>query len=157
MQIDPHRRDRGSVLLTVLIVVLAITVLGMAVVVGSGRHLTSARIRETNEGLVNCAMAVRQYISGAVAPGGAGLTGLNFTIPSTGTPITLKGGHYEAADGGFLITTPSTFGVKSASSVQNIANAMPMELGNTATQKTGSAVCTDPDGRTYEVEFSWIQ
>jgi hypothetical protein len=47
--------------------------------------------------------------------------------------------------------------VKTGSSVQNIANAMPMVLGSSSTPRVGSAVCTDPDGRTYEVEFSWIK
>jgi hypothetical protein len=150
-----HRSDRGSVLFTVLIVVLAITLLGAAIIVGSGRHLASARIRETNEGLVNCAMAVRQYIAANVTSGSSMAT-LNFTVPSTGAAITLKGGHYENADGGSALAAAPVFGVKTGSSVQNIANAMPMVLGTSTTQQTGSAVCTDPDGRTYEVEFSYV-
>jgi hypothetical protein len=153
---DTSNHDRGSVLFTVLIVVLAITLLGTALMLASGRHLSGARLHETNVGLSNCAMAVRQYIAANVS-GGPGLTTLNFTVPSTGATILLTGGHYEAADGGFTLAAAPTFGVKSASSVQNIANSMPMTIGTAATQRSGSAVCTDPDGRTYEVEFSWVQ
>jgi hypothetical protein len=162
-------RDRGSVLFTVLIVVLAITLLGTAIIVGSGRHLTSARIHETDEGLINCAMSVRQYIAanitGGLPDGGpAGLPSLNFTVPSTGAAITIKGGHYENADGGYALGAAPSFGAKTGSSVQNIANAMPMILGSNVTQQTGSAVCnfpvdpSDPNSavRTYEVEFSYV-
>lgn len=152
----PSKHSRGSVLFTVLIVVLAITLLGTALMVGSGRHLAGARLHESNIGLTNCAMAVRQYIAANVT-GGVGLSTLNFTVPSTGATITLKGGHYETADGGYTLAAAPSFGVKSGGSVQNIANSMPMTIGAGATQRTGSAVCTDPDGRTYEVEFSWIQ
>ena len=149
------RHSRGSVLFTVLIVVLAITLLGTALVLGSGRHLSSARLRESEVGLTNCAMAVRQYVAANVT-GGAGLATLNFTVPSTGATITLKGGHFENATGSYALAAAPAFGAKAGSSVQNIANAMPMVLGASSTQQTGSAVCTDPDGRTYEVEFSYV-
>lgn len=145
----------GSVLLTVLIVVLAITLLGTALVVGSGRHLATARIRESNVGLANCALAVRQYVAANVV-GGTNMTTLNFTVPATGAAITLVGGHYENATGGVTLAGGPTFGVKTGSSVQNIANAMPMALGSSTSQQTGSAVCTDADGKTYEVEFSYV-
>lgn len=152
----PSKHSRGSVLFTVLIVVLAITLLGTALMVGSGRHLSGARLHEHNVGLSNCAMAVRQYIAANVS-GGPGLSTLNFTVPTTGATINLTGGHYEKTDGGYTLAATPSFGVKGGSSVQNIANAMPLSIGSGATQRSGSAVCTDPDGRTYEVEFSWIQ
>ena len=147
---------RGSVLLTVLIVVLAITLLGTALILGSGRHLASARIRESNVGLANCALAVRQYVAANVV-GGGGMTSLNFTVPATGAAITLTGGHYENTPGVVLLAGGPVFGGKTGTSVQNIANAMPMVLGNASVQSTGTAVCTDADGKTYEVEFSYIQ
>lgn len=149
------RSRRGSTLLTVLIVVLAITVLGAAMVVTSGRHLASARVRESNVGLASCAMAVRQYVASQVT--GAGMPTLDFSVPATGTPIKLQGGHYENIQvSAFTLTAPAAFGVKSSSSVQNIANAMPIVLGASSTQQTGSAVCTDQDNHTYEVEFSYV-
>jgi hypothetical protein len=87
------------------------------------------------------------------------MTSLKFTIPNTDGGVTMQGGHYEnLPDGGAVILAgaPSSFGVKGGSSVQNIANAMPMVLGSGTSQQIGSAVCTDADGRTYEVEFSYV-
>lgn len=148
---------RGSTLLTVLLVVLAITVLGSAMVVTSGRHLATARVRESNVGLANCAMAVRQYVASQIT--GGGTTDINFSVPATGTPIKLQGGHYENIQvtlAGYKLSAPPSFGTKSSSSVQNIANSMPIVLGTVAAPVTGAAVCTDQDGHTYEVEFSYV-
>jgi type II secretory pathway pseudopilin PulG len=152
-----HRsRERGTTLLTVLIVVLAIAVLGGIAVVASGRHLSNARLRETNVGLENCALAVRQYVAAQVT--GAGLTNLTFTVPATVTAIVIKGGHYENELGtNYLdVRVAPSFGSSGWSSIENIANAMPMNLGSGSTQQTGFAVCTDVDGRKYEVEFSYV-
>jgi hypothetical protein len=39
---------------------------------------------------------------------------------------------------------------------QNLANALPMNIGTSTPTTTGVAVCTDSSGRTYEVEFSLV-
>jgi Tfp pilus assembly protein PilX len=151
-------RPRGSTLLSVLIVVLAITLLGVAVMLGSSRYLANARNREHNVGLANCAMAVRQYVAGQVTSG-TPVTTLRFSIPAVDGGMAILAGHYENTPDGGTVTlagAPPAFGVKSGASVQNIANAMPMTIGTGTTQQTGSAVCVDPDGRTYEVEFSYV-
>lgn len=155
------RKLRGTALIVVLFVVLAISLLGAAIVVVSGRHLSSARQRETSVGLSSCAMAVRQYLASQVAAG-TPLSSLDFTIPATGTPITLKGGHYDNVNvTSFTLSGGPAFGVGGGSSVENLANAMPMALGVSANQRTGTAVCTtyadsNSQPRTYEVEFSFI-
>jgi type II secretory pathway pseudopilin PulG len=152
-------RDRGTTLLTVLIVVLAIAVLGGIAVVGSGRYLSNARLRETNVGLENCVQAVRQYVAAQVTgPGLTASSNLTFTVPATGTSIVIKGGHYEDEKGtNWADTRPaSSFGSPGWSSIENIANAMPMNLGSGSTQQSGFAVCTDTTGRKYEVEFSYV-
>jgi type II secretory pathway pseudopilin PulG len=151
----PKSRRRGTTLLTVLFVVTAITALGAIAVVGSGRHLANARVREANVGLSSCALAVRQYVAAQVT--GAGLTSLNFTVPSTGAAIKLQGGHYDNVQlTAFTLAPGPSFGSGGWASIENIANATPMNLGGGSTQQTGSAVCTDADGRTYEVEFSYL-
>jgi type II secretory pathway pseudopilin PulG len=155
-----HRsRERGTTLLTVLIVVLAIAVLGGIAVVASGRHLSNARLRETNVGLENCALAVRQYVAAQVTGAGLSTTSnLTFTVPATGTSIVIKGGHYENELGTNWADSRNapSFGSAGWSSIENIANAMPMNLGSGSTQQAGFAVCTDVDGRKYEVEFSYV-
>lgn len=149
------RGPRGSALVTVLFVVVAITLLGAAIVGVSGRHLSGARQRESAVGLSNCAMAIRQYLASQVTSGSA-LASLSFTVPATGTPITLQGGHYDGINvTSFTLPSGAPFGVASTS-VENIANSMPMTLGTQAVQRTGTAVCTDSNGRNYEVEFSFV-
>jgi hypothetical protein len=56
----------------------------------------------------------------------------------------------------FKLAAPAGFGAVGATSVENLANALPLALGKTSTPTTGTAVCTDASGRTYEVEFSFI-
>jgi hypothetical protein len=106
--------------------------------------------------LSSCAQAVRQYLAAQQAAGSLG--SLALTVPSTGTPITLQGGHYEGIDTvNFKITTtsPSGFGLKTTQpGSQNLAGALPMGIGGNAITTTGTAVCTDSNGRNIEVEFS---
>lgn len=155
----PATGRRGSALITVLFVVLAITLLGAAVVVVSGRHLSESRQRETSVGLSNCALGVRQYLAAQIAAGGGSLTSLSMTIPGTSQAITLVGGHYDAPSAGsFSIPSGPPFGGPSGSSIQSLSNALPMSLGSSATQRTGTAICTDANSppRTFEVEFSFV-
>lgn len=151
------RRARGTALLTVLLVLLAVSIFGAAVVITSSRNLSQARARETSVGLSNCAMAIRHYISSQVAGGGA-LASLNFKVPGTAQAMTLQGGHYDNIQiSSFTLPADTGFGGVSGSSVQNLANAMPMKMGSSATQVTGTAVCTDSNNRNYEVEFSFLR
>jgi type II secretory pathway pseudopilin PulG len=161
---------RGSALLNVIIVLLIVSLLSAGVMLLSGKQLSGARQRETAVGLSSCAQAVRQYIGSqitakvnATCPSTDWPCGLSFTVPGTQTAITLQGGHnIRFADGGpgwpdpnFKLTAVSPLG-GAGSSIENLANAMPLTLGKTLTPTSGSAVCTDASGRTYEVEFSFI-
>jgi hypothetical protein len=149
-------RDRGSALLTVLIVLLVVTLLSVGSMVMSGKHLSNAKARESSVGLSNCAHSVRQYL-GAQITSGVGVPSLSFSVPGTTAAIKLEGGHYDAINvNSFKLAAPAGFGAQGGTSVENLANALPLTLGKTATPTTGTAVCTDASGRTYEVEFSFI-
>lgn len=148
-------KPRGVALLTVLVVLLAVSILGATIVVAAGRHLSVARHAETSVGLSNCAMAVRQYIASQVAAGA--FSQLSFTVPGTNASITLQGGHYEGIDiNNFTLSAGPSFGVTGGSGVQNLANSLPMTVGASSTQRIGTAVCTDANKRVYEVEFSYV-
>jgi hypothetical protein len=147
---------RGTVLLLVLVVLLALTMLGVLVLNSSGKQLSGARHRENAVGLSSCAQAVRQFIAAQVIAGQA-LTSLSFSVPGTTASISLQGGHYDAIQvTAFTLPGGAPFGVQAGPSVENLANALPMGISAAAVTHTGSAVCTDANGRTYEVEFSFV-
>jgi type II secretory pathway pseudopilin PulG len=147
---------RGSALLTVLVVLVALTLMAAALLRVSGRQSSGSRQFETSARLSNCAQAVRSYLGSQVA-GGAGTDSLSFTVAGTTAPIKLEGGHYETINvTGFKLTPSPPFGVVASASVENLANALPLGVGRTSTPVRGSAVCTDASGRTYEVEFSFV-
>lgn len=159
--------ERGSALLTVMIVLVVVTLLGAGIIVASGKNFSNAKSREQSVGLSNCAQAVRNYIGSQITSkagfpqatvGGQTVSTMSFTVPGTPTAITLQGGHYDDATSVVAFTLPAaaTFGATGGSSIQNLANALPLGVGASATQVRGTARCIDAGGRTYEVEFSYI-
>jgi type II secretory pathway pseudopilin PulG len=140
----------------VMVLTAVMAVLGAGLLVSSNKYLANANAAKTSTGLSSCAQAVRQYLAAQAALGPIG--NLSLTVAADGgTPITLVGGHYEAADAGnFRLPSTSTFGVRVTASTQNLTNALPMNVGTGTPTTNGTAVCTDSDGRTYEVEFSLV-
>lgn len=143
-------------MLVVMVMVMVMALLGAGLLVASSKYISSANAAKSSMGLSSCAQAVRQYLAAQMAAGS--VTSLSFTIPSSGTPITLQGGHYENIStlNFRLPSPPSGFGSRVSASTQNLANALPMNIGTSSPTTTGAAVCTDSNGRTYEVEFSLI-
>jgi hypothetical protein len=141
----------------VMVMVFLMALLGAGVLVAAGKYVSSANAAKTSMGLSSCAQAVRQYLAAQAAVGT--ITNLLLTVPSSGTPITLKGGHYENIDTlNFKLPSPpsNNFGSRVTVTTQNLANALPMNIGTSTPTTTGVAVCTDSSGRTYEVEFSLV-
>jgi hypothetical protein len=140
----------------VMVMVFLMALLGAGVLVAAGKYVSSANAAKTSMGLSSCAQAVRQYLAAQAAVGT--IANLLLTVPSSGTPITLQGGHYEAINtiNFRLPSSPSTFGSRVTVTTQNLANALPMNIGTTIPTTTGVAVCTDSSGRLYEVEFSLV-
>lgn len=159
------KNTNGSALLVVLMVLVVLGLLGAATLTFSGQGLSLARNRETAVGLSNCAMAVRQYLASNVRAG-ATLSSLDFTIPGSSSPIRIQGGHFDNIDGGTFPILPAApvFGATiGGTSVENIANALPMGIGAGGTIRTGTAVCRmcidnsdNSTCRDYEVEFSFV-
>lgn len=146
---------RGSTLLVVLVVLVIVALLGAAIVTASMGTVSEARNRESAVGLSNCTQAIRHYIY-SVVQGNAALTSLSFTLPGTTTPITLQGGHYDAINvTSFILPSGPTFGGITGPDVEQLGNAMPLVALGGASTTIGSAVCTDGNGRSYEVEFSF--
>jgi len=140
----------------VMVIVFLMALVGAGVLVAAGKYVSSANAAKTSMGLSSCAQAVRQYLAAQAAVGT--ITNLTLTVPSTGSPITLQGGHYENINtlNFKLPSSPSSFGSRTSVLTQNLANALPMNIGTSIPTTTGTAVCTDSSGRTYEVEFSLV-
>jgi hypothetical protein len=139
-------------MLMAMVLAIAMSLLAAGALVATSKYLSATNAATSSMGLSSCAQAVRQYIAAQSSAGS--MNTLSFTVPATGNPITLQGGHYENINtiNFQLPSSPSTFGLKPVPT-QNLANALPMStsLGTTI---TGTAVCTDSNLRTYEVEFS---
>jgi hypothetical protein len=141
-------------MLMAMVLSIAMSLLAAGALVATSKYLSATNQATSSMGLSSCAQAVRQYIAAQSAAGS--MATLSLTVPSTGTPVTLQGGHYENinAINFTLPSSPSSFGTRMTTmTTQNLANALPMSIGGGSTT-TGTAVCTDSNGRTYEVEFS---
>jgi Tfp pilus assembly protein PilX len=161
-----RQRSRGNVLLVVLICLVAISLLGAGILRLTGFSLSNARHRETSVELSSCAQAVRQYVSSWVKANPTApfpTDTFSFTIPGTSANIVMNANHYTPDPANLMKTltppvgTASTFGTggSGGTSVENLANAMPMGVGSPPVRHTAVALCTDANGRTYEVEYSF--
>ncbi len=157
------RTPRGSALLLTMIVVVVITVLGIAMIRFASRELAGATATRQNDALVSCAEAGRQLIlsqfrSTTISP--ASLTALNLPISGQGTARAV-GGHIDSnVQVQQVVVLPSgTFGA-SRNAVRDLSNiiAGAGSLGGTPyrvivhCQDHGDPA-TPTSGRQLEVEF----
>jgi archaellin len=150
-----RKHFRGSSMLLAMVLVAAMTLVAAAALIATSKQLSGSNAAKTSMGLSSCAQAVRQYLAAQTSAGA--VSSLAFSVPSSGVPITLQGGHYETIDSvNFRFSTaPSGFGVQTqGGGSQNLAGALPMGIGGASVTTTGTALCTDSNGRTAEVEFS---
>ena len=157
------RTPRGSALLLTMIVVVVITVLGIAMIRFASRELAGATATRQNDALVSCAEAGRQLIlsqfrATTISP--ASLTALNLPISAQGTARAV-GGHIgsNVQIQQVVVLPGNTFGA-TRNSVRDLSNiiAGAGSLGGTPyrvivhCQDHGDAA--DPaSGRQLEVEF----
>ncbi len=145
----------GNALIITLMVIVGLTLLSVGVLVFSSNERASAAGMRRREQLANCALAVRQYLGTQLRfPSAPQLTNLNFSLPGSGGPIVIEGGHYNNP-------LPSVTGFSLSSAGAGTVSAPVQELGNTVrlnsagSSMVGAATCTDADGNQYEVEFSF--
>ncbi len=156
----PSRRGaRGSTLILTVILLLVLGVIGVAAVSLGSQERINASSKSQRDKLYACASAARLQIWAELAKYGRGFfdstqTPGSITLPD-GTTLTAPA-HYD---------TPSSMQVSSIvlkNSVKTAAKATATDLTNTfnfmqglnsATTYPVVATCTDPSGRTLEVEF----
>jgi hypothetical protein len=159
LELIMHRRSRGNVLLVVLVCLVAISLLGAGILRLTGFTLSNARHRETGVGLSSCAQAVRQFVSASVRAGGSMNTGTyQFSIPGTnGQQIKITPEHYDTSGGGPTLANDGFGGGASAASgVENIGNVLKTRNFLRKVYHSGGTLCTDANGRVYEVEYSYV-
>lgn len=149
--------SRGSAMLVVMALMVLLALVGASLLIMSMNASTSSKYAQASVGLSNCAMAVRAHLSANAKAGGTlGANMLTVTNTTTGQGITISGQHYESFPAGVTLVAPPQFGaVTGGVSVENLANALPLNMGTSAVVQTGVALCRDQNGREYEVEFSF--
>ncbi len=149
------RITRGSAMMMTMVVIVGLLLLSVGALVFASNYNAGAAAMRRRQQLANCALSVRQYVASQLRfPSSPTLSTLNFTIPGSAGNIVLQGGHYNQALPSvtqFQITGSSNGGI--ASSVEELGNNIRANSGGA--NLTGSATCTDADGKQYEVEFSF--
>lgn len=156
--------QRGSALALTVVVVLVVTVLGVAMIRFSSRELAGATSARQNDALVACAEAGRQLIlsqfrSVTIAP--TSLVALNVPLSGASGPTRVVGGHVDSnvQVDQVRVLPSSTFGAD-RNTVRDLSNiiAGAAQLGGTPfrvivhCQDHGTT--GDPtSGRQLEVEF----
>jgi hypothetical protein len=151
-----HRQSRGNVLLVVLVCLVAISLLGAGILRLTGFTLSNARHRETGVGLSSCAQAVRQFVSASSRAGTMTPLTYSFSIPGTNGQIKITPEHYDLSGGGPNLPTDSFGGGGNLLGVQDLTNVLPTSLANTGKAYTSGTLCTDANGRVYEIEFGYV-
>jgi len=146
---------RGSAMMLTMIIIVGLLLLSMGALVFASNYNAGASAMRRRQQLANCALSVRQYVASQLRfPSSPALQTLNFTIPGSSGNIVLQGGHYNQplpSVTGFQLTGSSNGGI--ATSIEELGNNVRSSSGGG--NMTGSATCTDADGKQYEVEFSF--
>ena len=150
-----NRNIRGSAMMITMVIIVGLLLLSAGALVFASNYNAGAAAMRRRQQLANCALSVRQYVASQLRfPSSPTLSVLNFTIPGSAGNIVLQGGHYNQplpSVTQFRITGSSNGGI--ASSVEEMGNNIRANGGGG--NLTGSATCTDADGKQYEVEFSF--
>lgn|GEM_PF-4506406 len=149
------KTTRGSAMMMTMVIIVGLLLLSVGALVFASNYNAGAAAMRRRQQLANCALSVRQYVASQLRfPSSPTLSTLNFTIPGSAGNIVLQGGHYNQplpSVTQFQITGSSNGGI--ASSVEELGNNIRANGGGG--NLTGSATCTDADGKQYEVEFSF--
>lgn len=150
-----RRSRRGSAMIITMIVVVVLLLLSAGLLVFSANQSAANAAMRRHEQLSNCALAVRQYIGTQLRfPSAPTLQTVNFTVPTTGNPIQIVGGHYNVPTPNvtqFQVTGAAVGGT--ATTVEELGNNQRARPAGSAL--TGAATCTDSQGSQVEVEFSF--
>ncbi len=157
--------ERGSALLMSIVVILLVTVFGLAVVRFSAREVSGAIAGRKEAAVAACAEAARAMIMSQwklLGANGVTVPPLDVVLDSA-SQTHLQGGHYDDTPG-----DSAHWNASSQTWVNNIqvAKLNPLTVGssyqsNDLTNRVGDTIqsyrvvvhCTQADGREVEVEF----
>lgn len=151
-------RERGSALLTAVVVVLVVTVIGVGIISYAGREIAGATAGAQRQGLVSCAESARQLLLSrfhAVGLVPTSLDALNVTMDGTGGRIAAVGGHVDQPDSTVQVSQvqflpDNAFGPSTRT--RDITNTVSL-IGQGGKPLRVIVHCVDGGGRQLEVEF----
>lgn len=151
-------RDRGSALLTAVVVVLVVTIIGVGIISYAAREIAGASAGAQRQGLVSCAESARQLLLSrfhAVGLVPTSLDALNVTMDGTGGRVAAVGGHVDQPDASVQVSQvrflpDNAFGPSSRT--RDITNTVSL-IGQGGKPLRVVVHCVDGGGRQLEVEF----
>jgi hypothetical protein len=150
--------DRGSALLTAVIVVLVVTIIGVAIISFASREIAGATAGAQRQGLVSCAESARQLLLSrfhAVGLVPTALDPLNVTLDGTSGRTAAVGGHVDQTGTAVQVSQvqflpDNSFGPTSRT--RDITNTISL-IGQGGKPLRVIVHCVDGGGRQLEVEF----
>ena len=150
--------ERGSALLTAVIVVLVVTIIGVGIISFASREIAGATAGAQRQGLVACAESARQLLLSrfhAVGVVPTGVDALNVTLDGSGGRVAAVGGHVDQAADTVQVSQvrflpDNAFGPTSR--VRDITNTVSLS-GQGGRPLRVIVHCVDGGGRQLEVEF----
>jgi FlaG/FlaF family flagellin (archaellin) len=153
-----RKHERGSALLTAVIVVLAVTIIGVGIISFAAREIAGATAGAQRQGLVACAESARQLLLSrfhAVGLVPTAVDALNVTLDGTGGRTAAVGGHVDQSDATVQVSQvqflpDNAFGPTTRT--RDITNTVSL-IGQGGKPLRVVVHCVDGGGRQLEVEF----
>jgi hypothetical protein len=150
--------DRGSALLTAVIVVLVVTIIGVGIISFASREIAGATAGAQRQGLVSCAESARLLLVSrfhAVGLVPTAVEPLNVMLDGTGGRVTAVGGHVDQGASTVQVSQvqflpDNAFGPTSRT--RDITNTVSL-IGQGGKPLRVVVHCVDGGGRQLEVEF----
>ena len=150
--------ERGSALLTAVIVVLVVTIIGVGIISFASREIAGATAGAQRQGLVACAESARQVLLSrfhAVGVVPTGVDALNVTLDGSGGRVAAVGGHVDQAADTVQVSQvrflpDNAFGPSSRT--RDITNTVSL-IGQGGKPLRVVVHCVDGGGRQLEIEF----
>jgi type IV pilus assembly PilX-like protein len=162
MPLPSRPAQRGSVLIVAMLLLLVLTILGVAAVSASTKERLASGVKSRHDRLLACARAAQAKIWAEVAMQGPGyLTGASpvtaITLPD-GTQLTAPAHYDTQADGSVEARTVTLVVRDGASGARLPASANMSNQGEIAAPPGNvtrvTARCVDTFGRPFEVELA---
>ncbi len=158
-----RRGERGSALITAMVMLTVLTIVGVAAVSLSTQEQGNAAAKTRVDFVQACANAAQAKIWAEMSQAGLGYLTSNVTITPMGLPgsVTLVPGHYDS-EASTITVSQVTFGGASSAANVNAQSGVDQDCTNRLCGLTNSSGgtrgifvhCKDAKGREFEMEMA---